>query len=68
MRKPIQLIVVNNSLVALCDDGTIWVMSDNGKKWIQTAEMPQLNKTQRRPLTGCLDSQGVSTVYTWEEK
>lgn len=40
MRKAIQLIECSGAVVALCDDGTIWIVNDEGG-WVQSPEIPQ---------------------------
>jgi hypothetical protein len=57
MRKPIQVVLVNNAMVVLANDGTLWTMSGAGE-WIQAPELPQpVVKPSNKPRDPDLDSE-----------
>jgi hypothetical protein len=64
-RKPIQ-ISAGNSLCALCDDGTIWQLGDNG--WQKFPDIPQDEPVKQNGL-GEADPIAVAlAVYFAERK
>lgn len=54
MRKVVQLVSLNNSLIALCGDGTMWEKNMyQGSKWEQVEEIPkdQIDASAKRIMS-----------------
>lgn len=41
MRKIIQIQAPDDGLVALCDDGTTWYITEGGTRWVRYLDIPQ---------------------------